>query len=157
MWFKHFGVSTIPFLAGSGFLMIGTLMAIAWRNDRRALAADADGGDADGAVEGAAVGEADEIPTVQEEEQAGSSRGLLLGAVALIAVALVGAVVAFAALGDDDSGSATTTETQTTIPLAGDPVNGKVVVRRDRLRRLPLVHPCRSEWEGGAVRSTRRR
>jgi disulfide bond formation protein DsbB len=35
VWFKHFGVSTIPFLAGSGFLMIGTLMAIAWRNERR--------------------------------------------------------------------------------------------------------------------------
>ena len=126
VWFKHFGVSTIPFLAGSGFLMIGTLMAIAWRNDRRALAADADGGDDDDRVGSAVVGEADETTTPREGD-ADSSRGLLLGAVALIAVTLAGSVVAFAALGDDDDAAPTSTETRTTIPLAGDPVNGKVV------------------------------
>lgn len=40
VWFRHFEVATIPFLAGSGFLMIGTLMAIAWRNERLAARAD---------------------------------------------------------------------------------------------------------------------
>jgi disulfide bond formation protein DsbB len=36
VWFKHFGVATIPFLAGAAFLAIGTLMVVALRNERRA-------------------------------------------------------------------------------------------------------------------------
>jgi disulfide bond formation protein DsbB len=44
IWFKHLGISTIPFLAGSAFLMIGTLMAIAWRNERRELIEDVEEG-----------------------------------------------------------------------------------------------------------------
>ncbi len=101
-------------------------MAIAWRNERRLLMA-ADVADEAG---GEVVDAEDDLETVDDTEpaDAGSSRGLLLGTVAVIAVALVGAVVAFAMLGGgDDSASPTATETQTTIPVAGDPVNGKLV------------------------------
>jgi mono/diheme cytochrome c family protein len=83
IWFKQFGISTIPFLAGSAFLMIGTLMTIAWRNAQRSSA---------------------DI----EEEDATDTRGLagLTGMLALsIVVGAVTAGIGLLALGGHESSS----------------------------------------------------
>ncbi len=42
VWFRHWEVGTIPFLAGSAFLAIGCLLVLAALNERRASATDAD-------------------------------------------------------------------------------------------------------------------
>jgi disulfide bond formation protein DsbB/mono/diheme cytochrome c family protein len=108
-WFEHFGFVTIPFLAGSAFLMVITLMAIAWRNERLA--------------QREAVAE-DEPPPAEEDEPGhgpgAGTIGLTVGLVAL--VALAGVAAALALRGEDDEGSATTTPTPILRP--GDPAAG---------------------------------
>ena len=109
VWFKHFGVATIPFLAGSGFLMIGTLMWLAWRSDRLAAAAARDeAGEGEDGVGG------------------GSDVGLaVLGVVAALVVA--GALAFLLLGGDDDDDGAATTPTATVDTGAGDATAGKVL------------------------------
>jgi disulfide bond formation protein DsbB len=88
-WFEHFGVATIPFLAGSAFLMVITLMGLAWRNERDARQAIDD--------QPAAEAGSDE----ETGEASGVGRGLLL-AIGLAILVLAGAIGAVLLLRDDD-------------------------------------------------------
>jgi disulfide bond formation protein DsbB len=107
VWFKQFGVSTIPFLAGAAFLMIGTLLALARHNERRAVAEESEGA--------AAVEEAPE-------------RGLLAEVAVLVVVGAVAAGAAVLALAGHESPSGSDSgQTETTSGPAGNATAGRVV------------------------------
>jgi disulfide bond formation protein DsbB len=111
VWFKHFGVATIPFLAGSGFLMIGTLMWLAWRSDRIAAQAAPV---AQGAVEAG-----------EPASGVARSSGIAPAAIGVVAALAVAAVLALLLLrGGDDGGE---TATQTPITRPGDATAGKAL------------------------------
>jgi disulfide bond formation protein DsbB len=110
VWFRHFGVSSIPFLAGTAFLLIGTLLALAWHNER-ALAAGAGDGEP-------AEAQGDQVP-------AAPGRGLLASLAAMVALGAVAAGIAIFALAGHDDASSTDDEPTTTDP--GDATAGKLV------------------------------
>jgi len=114
VWFRVWHVGTMPMLAGTAFLVIATLMAIAWRNERRSAAAD------------------DEGPSAAAEAPAGEAArhgclGLLLLALvlalALVAAAVVGAVLLTRGGGDP-------VETSSPATIAGNPAAGRAVYAR---------------------------
>ncbi|MGL6278683.1 MAG: disulfide oxidoreductase [Gaiella sp.] len=107
-WFEHFGVSTIPFLAGSAFLMIATLMWLAWRNER---AADRE-----------ATAEADDG---SDEPDEGSGGGRALVAAGLVALVVIAAGAAVLALRDGEDASQDVAPTPIVQP--GDPGAGAAV------------------------------
>lgn len=104
VWFKVYGYGTLPMLAGSAFLLIATLTAIAWRNER--VAAAYEGGDDGGESATAPAGDAP-VGRV-DEESAGAGRMLavaLAAGLGLVAVAAaVGGVGYLATRDDDDAG-----------------------------------------------------
>lgn len=117
-WFEHFGVATIPFLAGSAFLMVITLMWLAWRNERDARrAADDQAGEPAGS--GGAATEIQERP----DEAPDGGRGLLL-AVGLGLLVIAGASGAVLVLRDDDGAGSVT---PTPIAQSGDASAGAAV------------------------------
>jgi disulfide bond formation protein DsbB len=118
-WFEHFGVATIPFLAGSAFLMVITLMWLAWRNERAALrAADVPSAAESAVPGGSAAGSADGT----DEVPSGGRGPLLAAGIGILVIA--GAIGAVLLLRDEDGAGSTN---PTPIVQPGDASAGSAV------------------------------
>lgn len=151
VWFKVYEVGTLPMLAGTAFLVIAALMAIAWRNER-AEAALAGGGD-DDLAGGVAPGDHGAPAVPADEDETGLGRTVALavaGGLGFVAVAAAVAAIGYLARGDDDA----TDADDGAAVVAGDPAAGSAVYVEAGCGACHVFAPARSTGTAGPALDT---